>query len=128
MRRCVSHLFRADGINKTYGKQVTMVDQTHHLAVLLCLCNAHMQVRTQRGVPIHSQLRSHKLFSTHFEDFAHLSDSCTLYHTGAVPCKQHIRLSQSNSVSSYISSAAEASGASVIHTYIEVVELIVCSS
>jgi hypothetical protein len=43
----------------------------------------HEQVRTQRGVPIHSQLRSHKLFSTHFEEFAHLVDSATLYHTGA---------------------------------------------
>ena len=43
---------------------------------------ATKQVRTQRGVPIHSQLRSHKLFSAHFEELAHLVDSATLYHTG----------------------------------------------
>lgn len=41
-----------------------------------------LQVRTQRGVPIESQLRSHRLFSSHFEELARLADSATLYHTG----------------------------------------------
>ena len=46
------------------------------------------RIRTGRGVPIHLQLRSHRLFSENFEEFAHLVDSATLYHTGAAlrPC------------------------------------------
>ncbi len=43
-----------------------------------------MQVRTSRGVPIQSQLRSHQLFSENFEELALLADSATLYHTGAL--------------------------------------------
>ncbi len=43
-----------------------------------------MQIRTGRGVPISSQLRSHQLFSQNFDCFAGLVDSATLYHTGAV--------------------------------------------
>ena len=51
---------------------------------LLPICHHFFgQVRTQRGVPIASQLRSHKLFSTHFPELALLADSATLYHTGA---------------------------------------------
>lgn len=42
------------------------------------------RIRTGRGVPIHLQLRSHRLFSENFEEFAHLVDSATLYHTGAL--------------------------------------------
>jgi len=41
------------------------------------------RIRTGRGVPIHLQLRSHRLFSENFEEFAHLVDCATLYHTGA---------------------------------------------
>ena len=44
------------------------------------ICNGVFgQVRTQRGVPIASQLRSHKLFSAHFPELALLADSATLY-------------------------------------------------
>lgn len=43
------------------------------------------QVRTGRGVPVSSQLRSHQLFSQHFEDYSQLVDSATLYHTGKHP-------------------------------------------
>ncbi|KAK9832479.1 hypothetical protein WJX81_000145 [Elliptochloris bilobata] len=41
------------------------------------------RIRTGRGVPIHLQLRSHRLFSENFDEFAHLVDCATLYHTGA---------------------------------------------
>ena len=41
------------------------------------------QIRTGRGVPISSQLRSHQLFSQNFDCFTGLVDSATLYHTGA---------------------------------------------
>jgi hypothetical protein len=44
------------------------------------------KLRTGRSVPIPSQLRSHRLFSENFERLAHLVDSATLYHTGALPC------------------------------------------
>ncbi|GMH36595.1 hypothetical protein BSKO_04468 [Bryopsis sp. KO-2023] len=40
------------------------------------------KLRTGRGVPISSQLRSHRLFSENFEKIAKLVDSATLYHTG----------------------------------------------
>jgi len=41
------------------------------------------KIRTGRSVPVHSQLRSHRLFAENFEDFAAVVDSATLYHTGA---------------------------------------------
>lgn len=41
------------------------------------------KLRTGRSVPISSQLRSHRLFSDNWERLAHLTDSATLYHTGA---------------------------------------------
>lgn len=41
------------------------------------------KIRTGRGVPIPSQLRSHRLFSQNFEELAKLVDSATLYHTGS---------------------------------------------
>ena len=49
--------------------------------------SAHvLQIRTGRGVPISSQLRSHQLFSQNFDCFAGLVDSATLYHTGDHTC------------------------------------------
>jgi hypothetical protein len=42
------------------------------------------KIRTGRSVPVHSQLRSHRLFAENFEDFANAVDSATLYHTGTV--------------------------------------------
>jgi copper homeostasis protein CutC len=43
------------------------------------------KIRTGRSVPVHSQLRSHRLFAENFEDFASVVDSATLYHTGELP-------------------------------------------
>ena len=55
----------------------------HGLNVVCATCRR--RIRTGRGVPIHLQLRSHRLFSENFEEFAHLVDCATLYHTGAFP-------------------------------------------
>lgn len=47
------------------------------------------KLRTGRSVPIHAQLRSHRLFSENWERLAHLVDSATLYHTGAPSSLDH---------------------------------------
>ena len=49
------------------------------------------KLRTGRSVRSATLLRSHRLFSEHFERTAHLVDVATLYHTGAG--LQHIVLS-----------------------------------
>ncbi|CAD7696114.1 unnamed protein product [Ostreobium quekettii] len=41
------------------------------------------KLRTGRGVPVSSQLRSHRLFAQNFETMADLVDTATLYHTGS---------------------------------------------
>ena len=37
------------------------------------------QITTGRGVPVQAQLRSFRLFATHFEEYAALSDECVLF-------------------------------------------------
>ena len=47
------------------------------------------KLRTGRSVRSATLLKSHRLFSEHYEHTAHLVDVATLYHTGQRSCQEH---------------------------------------